>query len=87
LGYKNGAELLPVHLLEEVQKYVDGGLVYIPRKSDKVGWGHLTGTRKIIDKRNEKINKLYYSGISVRELAEEFYLSEETIKKVIYGRK
>ena len=43
LNYKKAAEILPPRLLEEVQKYVDGGLIYIPKSGDRVGWGELAG--------------------------------------------
>lgn len=87
MRYKKGAEVLPAHLLEEVQKYVDGGLVYIPKKSKRVGWGHLTGSRKLLEERNREILELYKNGIPINEIANIYYLSEETIRKIIYGKK
>ena len=31
MGYKKAAHILPQKLLEEVQEYVDGEFIYIPR--------------------------------------------------------
>jgi Mor family transcriptional regulator len=87
LDYKKGAEVLPARLLEEIQKYVEGSLIYIPKKSNKVGWGYISGTRQMIDQRNKKINKLFAEGATVTELAEQFHLTEDSIKKIVYGKK
>lgn len=87
MKYKKGAEVLPAHLLEEVQKYIDGGLVYIPKKSKRVGWGYLTGSRKLLEERNREILELYKNGIPIDEIANIYYLSEETIRKIVYGKK
>jgi len=87
LSYKKGVEVLPAHLLKEVQKYIDGGLIYIPKKSERVEWGHLNGSKKLLEKRNDKIFELYKNGISLDEIAHIYYLSEETIKKIVYGKK
>lgn len=87
MSYKKGVEVLPAHLLEEVQKYIDGGLIYIPKKSKRVGWGNLSGSKKLLDKRNEKIFELYKDGIAIDEIASMYYLSEETIRKIVYGKK
>lgn len=87
MSYKKGVEVLPAHLLEQVQKYIDGGLIYIPKRSDKIGWGCKSGTRKSLDRRNKRIQTLFTKGVSISKLAENFYLSEETIKKIVYGKK
>jgi DNA-binding NarL/FixJ family response regulator len=87
LDYKKGSEVLPAHLLKEIQKYVDGSLVYIPKKSGRAGWGSLSGARQAIDKRNQRILYLFLQGASIQELAEEFHLGEDTIKKIVYKKK
>ena len=87
MGYRNGAEILPPHLLEEVQKYIEGGLIYVPKRGKKVGWGYLSGSRKYLDKRNHEICSLYYKGISIDDLSSRYHLSEETVRKIIYSIK
>jgi DNA-binding NarL/FixJ family response regulator len=87
LSYKKGVEVLPAHLLKEIQKYVDGSFIYIPKISKKAGWGCLSGARKSLAERNNKILELFQEGLSIGKLAEDFYLSEETIKKIVYGKK
>lgn len=87
MNYKKGADVLPARLLKEIQEYVDGGLVYIPKKSCKAGWGYISGARQSIDKRNKKIIYLFKQGESIQELADQFHLGEDTIKKIVYRKK
>lgn len=87
MEYKKGSDVLPAHLLEEIQEYVEGSLIYIPKKSGKAGWGHLSGARQSIDKRNKKIRYLFDNGDTIDSLAEKFHLSEDTIRKIVYGKK
>lgn len=78
--------MLPTHLLEELQKYVDGGLIYIPKKGKRMGWGSVSGSKKSIKERNVEIINLYREGSSVEELSEQYFLSVETIRKIVYGK-
>ena len=87
MNYRKGSEVLPARLLKEIQEYVEGSLVYIPKKSSKAGWGCKSGARELIDKRNNKIICLSRQGITVARLADQFHLEEETIKKIIYRKK
>ncbi len=82
--YKNGKEILPAELLTELQKYVQGEIIYIPkREPERAGWGQLNGTRDHIRSRNREICSLYHGGLSVAELIRRFHLSEDSIKKII----
>lgn len=87
MNYKKGSEVLPAHLLKEIQEYVEGSLVYIPKKSTKAGWGCVSGTRQMIDRRNKKIISLFTQGETIRSLADRFHLEEDTIKKIVYKKK
>lgn len=77
MNYKKGSEVLPAHLLKEIQKYVDGSLIYIPKKSSRAGWGSVSGARQAIDMRNQRINQLFKEGISIQELSKMFHLGED----------
>lgn len=87
MDYKKGIEVLPARLLKEVQEYVEGSLLYIPKKTDKAGWGYKSGARGSIDQRNKTIINLFEQGENLTDLAEEFHLGEDTIKKIVYGKK
>ena len=87
MAYKKATEVLPTHLLEEVQRYINGELLYIPKpEAEKIGWGRLSGARDQIRKRNEAMVRAYQSGMSVGDIANAYYLSEDTIRKIVYGK-
>jgi len=80
--------VLPPNLLHEVQKYLCGELIYVPKKdNEKAGWGQVSGTRSLVNARNNGIIKAYENGKSVYELMEFYCLSEASIRKIIYSRK
>lgn len=87
MRYVNAQEILPKELLDEIQKYVQGDLIYIPKPENKrVRWGVLSGERLRLQKRNEHIKLLYQEGKSLQNLAEHYHLSIETIKKIVYRK-
>ena len=83
MNYKNAAEILPQHLLEEIQKYASGQLMYIPANENKAAWGGKNGSRQKYDTRNREIVSLKNSGSSIKQIAEMFYLSTDSIKKIL----
>lgn len=75
---------MPAHVLEVIQEYIDGGYLYIPRKSNnKKSWGENSGIRKDLKRRNREIFKRYNEGISVKELTDKYYLTESSIRRII----
>lgn len=87
MSCKKAIDVLPAHLLEEVQKYAEGCNLYIPKSSKRRGWGSVSGAKSALQTRNAEILNGYLSGKSIVKLANEYYLSEETIKKIVYGHK
>ncbi|MFJ5772187.1 CD3324 family protein [Psychrobacillus sp. NPDC093180] len=87
MTYVKATSVLPEELVREIQKYIQGETIYIPKpdKSYKK-WGTLSGERQRIDDRNYSIKQAYKSGTAMAQLAEEFFLSVETIKKIIYTK-
>jgi len=87
MKYVNANSILPNMLIEELQKYVQAGYIYIPAKNEQhKSWGELSGSRKEINKRNKAITEKYRNGVSVDELAEEYCLSIYAIRKIIYQK-
>lgn len=86
MKYKNAAEILPPGLVREIQRYIAGELLYIPKNETKQEWGALSGSKKFYAERNSQIKELFYSGTTYEELAVEFGLSGSTIKKIIYQK-
>ena len=88
MPYTNAEGVLPPILLREVQKYVQGEQIYIPRTGDdRLGWGMKNGTRKMLAERNSRIRGLKSDGWSLEDLSEEFHLSPDTIRKILYSRR
>ena len=75
MSYINAEEVLPKHLMEEIQKYIDGQLIYIPRKNENVlSWGEKNGTKVKLAERNQMIVNRFYSGETITELSQAYYL-------------
>lgn len=87
MKYIKADSVLPIALVEELQSYIQGGYIYVPsRKDRKKKWGELSGCRYEIEQRNRKIRKDYQQGKSVDELADIYYLSVHSIRKIIYEK-
>ncbi|MGF2614217.1 hypothetical protein FZC84_16730 [Rossellomorea vietnamensis] len=79
--------VLPEDLLKEIQKYVQGETIYIPKpKSSYQKWGSRSGGRKMIEERNTLIKEAFRDGCGIGRLAEDHFLSPETIKKIVYTK-
>jgi len=84
MGYVKACDVLPDDLISIIQEYIDGEYLYIPRKKDnKKSWGEISGTKIDLNIRNREIYLKYISGITISSLAEDYYLSEKTILKII----
>lgn len=71
----------------EVQKYASGKMLYVPAGEDKRGWGEASGYRDQLLKRNRMIRNKYAHGTTISELADEYFLSLDSIKKIIYSKR
>nr|WP_300767991.1 CD3324 family protein [uncultured Acetatifactor sp.] len=85
MKYVNAAEILPERLLRELQSYIDGDVLYVPKYSSKKKWGTVSGSRSFYGERNREIQRLYREGCSMEALSEEYGLAHSTIRKIIYG--
>lgn len=88
MSYRNAGDILPEGLLAEIQRYVDGVCLYIPRKEEsKRSWGTYTATKKELEARNQRIYEDYISGMPTSELAEKYYLSVKSIQRIIHEKR
>ena len=47
MSYVNASDILPKCLVDEIQKYIDGQILYIPRKGENtLSWGEKSGTKE-----------------------------------------
>ncbi len=87
MKYQNATNVLPKELLEELQKYAAGQLLYIPKPEHlHQKWGEGTGTREYLLQRNREIQRLFVFGNSIDTLADKFCLSPDSIRKIIYQK-
>ena len=84
MRYRNASDIFPDELLREIQKYSSGELVYIPEADKKKEWGQKTGAREYYVVRNAQIREKHRDGKSIRELADEYGLSHDTIRRILY---
>ncbi len=85
--YENAGDVLPEQLLNEVKKYAAGKLLYIPLEKEKKAWGEVSGYRHYLVRRNQLILNMFLHGVEIQELSKQFFLSEETIKRIVYSKK
>ena len=84
MRYQKANEILPVELVELIQDYIDGEYVYIPRKREnKKGWGETSRAREELQSRNIEIFVKYSQGLGIKDLAEQYFLSEKSIQRIV----
>jgi Mor family transcriptional regulator len=86
MKYVNARTILPIDLVEELQKYIQAGYIYIPAAGKKKRWGERSGYRTELHLRNEGIRQRYVSGCTIEELSTQYALSAHAIKKIIYQK-
>jgi DNA-binding NarL/FixJ family response regulator len=87
MKYIKADTIFPEHLLKEIQKYVQGELIYIPNQEGvRKKWGENSGYREQLKSRNREIREKFLTGLRVEQLAEEFCLSTESIKRIVYSK-
>ncbi len=86
MSYIKAENVLPQELIEAIQQYVDGKMIYIPCK-EKQEWGSLSSAKVFFRERNEKIYESYKGGMGLRELARSFSLSEKSIQRILRNQR
>ena len=81
MKYVKAQTIFPQPLLAEIQKYIQGEMVYMPKLPDNYAkWGANTDLKGAAVLRNNKIVAAFKTGTTIPELAKEFYFSEEQLK-------
>lgn len=82
--YIKAKEVLPIEVIELIQKYVEGEYIYIPKKEgNRSSWGKNTNIRKEIKLRDLNIYSDYIKGTSRIDLAKKYFLSKKSIDRII----
>ena len=80
MGYRKAEEILPMEIIELIQRYVDGENIYIPRKENqRKEWGNKTLIRQELENRNIQIFTDFQNGYKVQDLSIKYFLSEKSI--------
>lgn len=88
MKYVNAESIFPVELLKEIQKYVNGEMVYIPiSKESRKKWGENSGSKNYFNYRNREIRQQFSNGMTIDQLSDQFFLSRDSIKKIGYLKK
>ena len=84
MSYIKAEEILPEELIRQIQKYVDGVYIYIPRKPEtRHPWGQKTDYKIELKIRNDRIRSDYAAGTSVAALSRRYHLSEKSIRRIL----
>ncbi|MBE3576303.1 MAG: hypothetical protein IMX00_01170 [Limnochordales bacterium] len=85
-SYCNAKDVLPAELFAALQKYAAGMQLYVPCPDEtRAAWGTRNGTRQGLEQRNHQIRRLYAEGVDLDEISRRFYLSRETVRKIVRG--
>lgn len=81
MSYINAKSVLPKEMIKEIQKYVNGVNLYIPKVSETHS---ICSSYKLeLCRRNQEIYKLFLQGEKVSKLAAEYYLSDKSIYRIL----
>lgn len=81
MNYKNASKVLPKELLEQIQSFVQGEYLYIPKKEKSAK--RETDFAKELKKRDAVIYRSHLEGVSNSRLAEIYNLSESSIRRIL----
>ncbi len=84
MRYIRAQDILPAELLAQLQQYVDGAYLYIPRKQEnRLAWGQRTNSKAETARRNQEIYQRAQAGETAAQLAQDFFLTEKTIRRIL----
>ena len=84
MKYSNAYNVLPSDIVKVIQEYVDGEYLYIPRKEEEQKkWGEQSGSRDTLKRRNAEIYLKYIKGAGILDLAQGYFLSDKSIRRII----
>ena len=79
MGYIRAEDVLPSEVLTLVQEFIDGQMLYVPKKdAGRNTWGSISGTKEYLE-----ICAEYRAGCSVHLLAEKYCLSVKSIQRIV----
>lgn len=86
MKYVNAKDALPEELLSMIQKYYQGGYLYIPKKND-CAIKRQTDYKIELEKRNQHIYLRHLEGRTSGQLGDIYHLSESSIRRIVLKEK
>ena len=87
MKYINSSNVLPKGLIDEIRKYIDGAYIYIPVKEEHKFVRLKSDRQKGFEVRNRRIYNDYLYGKTYQVIANEFFLSEKSIRRIVLEKK
>ena len=88
MKYVNAKDVLPKELIEQLQDYVQGYYVYIPKKEDTIkSPDKKTDYRIELEKRNAHIYLKHLQNWSHGQIAKLYHLSLPSIRRIIFEQR
>ena len=88
MGYIKAVDVLPPEMVKMLQEYIDGEVIYIPKKKGtRQAWGNRTATKTELAERNQKIYAEFLQGASISVLANKYFLVEKSIQRIVRQEK
>lgn len=85
MSYIKAEDILPEELIRQIQQYVDGTYLYIPRKpGTRRAWGQETDYKAELRLRNQRIRREHAEGLGVAQLSRKYHLSEKSIRRILH---
>ena len=83
MNYISAKDVLPMEIIKQIQYYVDGQIIYIPKSEPrKKGRKVDTLAKRELSIRNTNIYMEYISGISIKQLSQKYFLVEKVFKEL-----
>ncbi len=87
MKYMNSSDVLPKELIDEIRKYVDGVYIYIPVNEERKFVRLISERQKGFEIRNRRIYNDYLYGKAFKVIANAFFLSEKSIRRIVLEKK
>lgn len=86
MKYVNANDILPEEVLSVIQKYYQGGYLYIPKENFNKA-KRQTDYKIELEKRNQHIYLKHLEGRANRQLGNIYHLSESSIRRIIFSER
>ena len=84
MNYISAKDVLPMEIIRQIQSYVDGQIIYIPKSEPKKKGRKVdTLAKRELSIRNTNIYMEYISGLSIKQLSQKYFLVEKSIQRII----